>query len=294
MEQIYSKYLVNTKEMMQKAYKNKYAIGHFNINNLEWTKSLLEVANDSNTPIILAVTASAAKYMGGFKVVSAMVNALLEEIKPKIAIALHLDHGASVELAKLAINCGFSSVMYDGSNIPFEENLKNTRAIIEYAKKFNVSVEAEIGSIGGTEDNVVGFGELADPLQAKQIKELGITMLAAGIGNIHGVYPKNWKGLNFERLESISKISQLPMVLHGGSGIPKEQVIKAISLGINKINVNTECQIAFNNGLKEYYKQKLDQKAKGYDPRKILGFAAKEIKKTFIELTSWMGSNNKG
>ncbi len=293
MSQLFSKRLVNPTEMLNKAKKGKYAIGHFNINNLEWTKSLLEAAQESKTPIILGATEGAIKYMGGFKTVVGMVNGLLEEWNITVPCALHLDHGGSVEVSKKAINSGFSSVMYDGSHLSFDENFKNTTEVVNYAKKFGVAVESEIGSIGGKEDNAIGAGELGSPEDAKKMKSLAISSLAAGIGNIHGVYPKNWKGLNFEVLESLSKASELPMVLHGGSGIPQEQVMKAIKLGINKVNVNTQCQIAFSDAVKKYYANKLDLKPKGFDVRKVLAVGEIAIKETFIELVTWMGSKGK-
>ncbi len=293
MPRVYHKKLVNAKEMLQKAKKGKYAIGHFNINNLEWTKALLEIAQHSKTPLIIGVSEGAIKYMGGYKTVVKMTNGLLEDLGITIPVALHLDHGQSVESAKRAIDAGFSSVMYDGSHVSFEENYKNTKIVVEYAKKHEVSVEAEIGSIGGVEDGVTGTGEIGDPNEAKKITELGITMLAAGIGNIHGVYPQNWKGLKFEAISKIEKASGLPMVLHGGSGIPKEQVIKAIKLGIAKINVNTECQIAFSKALRKYYESKNDKKDKGFDPRKVLSGSWQAIKEVFVELTTWFGSKGK-
>ncbi len=290
---IYSKKLVTSKAMLEKAKKNKYAVGHFNINNLEWTKSLLEIANETKTPIILGASEGAIRYMGGYKLVSAMVNALLEELKISVPVALHLDHGQSVAAAKKAIDSGFSSVMYDGSHTPFASNYKNTQEVLKYAKSFGVSVEAEIGSIGGNEDGVIGAGEIGDPEEAKKMSALGLTMLAAGIGNIHGVYPTNWKGLNFEALAAINNASKLPLVLHGGSGIPNAQITKAIKLGISKVNVNTECQIAFSSALRKYYEQNLDKKDKGFDPRSVLKGPANAIKDTFVTLSKLFGSYGK-
>ncbi len=293
MAKIYHKKLVNAKNMLDKAKKGHYAVGHFNINNLEWTKSLLEAAQETKTPLILGVSEGAIKYMGGYKTVALMVSGLLEDLNITVPVALHLDHGQSVESVKKAISVGFSSVMYDGSHLSFEENLKNTKTVVAYAKTYDVSVEAEIGSIGGVEDGVVGTGEIGDPEEAKKITSLGITMLAAGIGNIHGVYPKDWTGLKFDSIKAIEAAAKIPMVLHGGSGIPKEQVIEAIKLGISKINVNTECQIVFSNALKNYYAAKNDEKDKGFDPRKVLANSSKAIKDIFMELTSWFGSKGK-
>ncbi|WP_342252723.1 class II fructose-1,6-bisphosphate aldolase [Spiroplasma endosymbiont of Amphibalanus improvisus] len=293
MSKKYSNRLVNATEMVNNAKKKKYAVGHFNINNLEWTKALLEAAQSSKTPIIIGASEGAIKYMGGYKVVAQMTNALLEELDINVPVALHLDHGQSVESAKKAIDAGFSSVMFDGSHLGFEENMQKTNEVLEYAKLHEVSVEAEIGSIGGEEDGVIGDGELGDPEEAKQITDLGINILAAGIGNIHGQYPENWKGLSFDTLEKISKAANKPMVLHGGSGIPQEQVKKAIKLGISKINVNTECQLAFAEATKKYVQEGKVDINKGFDPRKLLQPGAQAIKDTFDELTNWFGCKGK-
>ncbi|WP_381415395.1 class II fructose-1,6-bisphosphate aldolase [Spiroplasma endosymbiont of Anurida maritima] len=291
----YHKQLVNAKEIIAKAYKGKYAVGHFNINNLEWAKALLEAGQASNTPLILGVSEGANKYMGGFKTVAGMINGLLEDLKITIPVVLHLDHGQSVESCKNAIDAGFSSVMFDGSHLSFEDNIVKTKEVVAYAKKHNVSVEAEIGSIGGEEDGVIGNGEFGDPKEAKEIVALGIDFLAAGIGNIHGQYPENWKSLNFDVLKNINTAANKGLVLHGGSGIPQDQVKKAITLGISKINVNTELQLAFASATRKYIEAKKDlpENGKGFDPRKLLnpGFVA--IKDTFNELTTWFGSKGK-
>ncbi|AGM26580.1 fructose-bisphosphate aldolase [Spiroplasma syrphidicola EA-1] len=295
MARIYHSRLVNASGIVDKAHKGKYAVGHFNINNLEWTKSLLEAAQASNTPIILGASEGAIKYMGGYKVVASLVNELLDALQITVPVALHLDHGQTVESCKKAIDAGFSSVMYDGSHHPFEENLSNTKEVLLYAKHYDVSVEAEIGTIGGEEDGVVGTGEIADPKEATIMVATGIDFLAAGIGNIHGPYPAGWKGLNFEALEQIQAAAKLGMVLHGGSGIPKEQVIHAISLGISKINVNTELQIAFAQATRKYIEagKDLPENGKGFDPRKLLKPGCDAIKDTFNELTEWFGSKGK-
>ncbi|WP_338969711.1 class II fructose-1,6-bisphosphate aldolase [Spiroplasma endosymbiont of Labia minor] len=295
MPKIYHERLVNAKEMVKKAHAGKYAIGHFNINNLEWTKSILEAAQASNTPTIIATSEGAVKYMGGVKTIVGMVNGLLEELNITIPVSLHLDHGQSVEMAKKCIEAGYSSIMFDGSHLPYEENKQKTKEVVEFAKQYEVSVEAEIGSIGGEEDGVVGQGELGDPTEAQEFSTLGIDMLAAGIGNIHGKYPEWWTSLSFETLEKLQTASKMPMVLHGGSGIPQNQVEKAISLGISKINVNTELQLAFRDATRKYIEEKkdLDDKTKGFDPRKLLKPGADAIKATFLELTGWFGSQGK-
>ena len=287
--QFYSSKLVSAAKMLQDAQKGRYAVGHFNINNLEWAKSLIEVAELTRTPIILGVSEGAIKYMGGYNTVVNLVNGLLEDLNVSIPVALHLDHGQSKASVMKAIKTGFSSVMFDGSHLPFGENLAITKEVVNYAHNHKVSVEAEIGSIGGEEDGVVADGELANPAEAKLITGLGIDVLAAGFGNIHGKYPANWKGLSFETLEIIKSTSPLPLVLHGGSGIPHEQVEKAISLGICKINVNTECQLAFAQAVKNYFATEQDLKDKGYDPRKILKPGSEAIKATFVELTKLFG-----
>ncbi|ELL44685.1 class II fructose-1,6-bisphosphate aldolase [Spiroplasma melliferum] len=295
MGQKYHARLVNASELIKKAHQNKYAVGHFNINNLEWTKALLEAAQATKTPIILGASEGAIKYMGGYNLVVAMVNALLDSLDITVPVALHLDHGQSVESCKMAIDAGFSSVMYDGSHHPFAENLKNTKEVVAYAKTNAVSVEAEIGTIGGEEDGVVGAGEIGDPKEAAEMVATGIDFLAAGIGNIHGPYPTGWPGLNFQALEDIQAAAKIGMVLHGGSGIPQEQVKKAISLGISKINVNTELQIAFAVATRKYIEEGKDkpENGKGFDPRKLLKPGYEAIKTTFDELTSWFGCKGK-
>lgn len=295
MGQKYHARLVNASELIKKAHQNKYAVGHFNINNLEWTKALLEAAQATKTPIILGASEGAIKYMGGYNLAVAMVNALLDSLDITVPVALHLDHGQSVESCKMAIDAGFSSVMYDGSHHPFAENLKNTKEVVAYAKTNAVSVEAEIGTIGGEEDGVVGAGEIGDPKEAAEMVATGIDFLAAGIGNIHGPYPTGWPGLNFQALEDIQAAAKIGMVLHGGSGIPQEQVKKAISLGISKINVNTELQIAFAVATRKYIEEGKDkpENGKGFDPRKLLKPGYEAIKTTFDELTSWFGCKGK-
>ncbi|ASP28739.1 fructose-bisphosphate aldolase [Spiroplasma corruscae] len=295
MSKFYSSKLVNATKMVKDAHENKYAIGHFNINNLEWTKSLLEAAQESKTPIIIATSEGAIKYMGGLKTIVGMVNGLLEELNITVPVALHLDHGQSVEMAKKCIEAGYSSVMFDGSHLPYEENVAKVKELMEFANAHEVSVEAEIGSIGGEEDGVVGEGELGDPLQAAEMSKFGISMLAAGIGNIHGKYPEWWKSLSFETLEALQSACKLPMVLHGGSGIPQDQVEKAIKLGISKINVNTELQLSFRDATRKYILEgkDLDDNKKGFDPRKLLAPGANAIKETFMELTKWFGCQGK-
>ncbi|WP_338983440.1 class II fructose-1,6-bisphosphate aldolase [Spiroplasma endosymbiont of Othius punctulatus] len=295
MSKVYHKKLVSAKAMLDAAHKGKYAVGHFNINNLEWTKAILEAAQTSKTPVILGTSEGAVKYMGGVKVVVGMVNGLLDELNITVPVALHLDHGQTVEMAKKCIEAGYSSVMFDGSHLPYEENIAKTKELIAFAKKYEVSIEAEIGSIGGEEDGVVGQGELGDPKQASEMTSLGITMLAAGIGNIHGQYPEWWKSLSFETLETLQEASKIPMVLHGGSGIPTDQVKKAISLGISKINVNTELQLSFRDATRAYIESRkdLDDEAKGFDPRKLLAPGFKAIQNTFNELTEIFGCKGK-
>ena len=244
--------LVSAKEMLTKAKEGKYAVGQFNINNLEWTKAILQTAQENNSPVILGVSEGAGKYMGGWDAVVGMVNGLLKDMKITVPVALHIDHG-TYEGAKAVIEAGFSSVMFDGSHYPIEENIEKTKEIIALANEKGISVEAEVGAIGGEEDGVVGGGEVADPDECKMIADLGVTMLAAGIGNIHGKYPDNWKGLNFEVLAKIQeKTPGMPLVLHGGTGIPADMIQKAISLGVSKINVNTECQLAFAEATRKY------------------------------------------
>lgn len=285
--------LVSAKEMLEKAVKGHYAIGAFNINNLEWTKAILLAAEEAKSPVILGVSEGANKYMTGFKVVAEMVKAMEETLGITVPVALHLDHG-SYEGAKACIEAGYTSVMFDGSHFPIEENLEKTKEIVEYAHSKGVSVEAEVGTIGGEEDGIVGSGEIADPAECKQLADLGIDFLAAGIGNIHGLYPENWKGLDFEALDSIKKeIGDLPLVLHGGTGIPEDMIKKAIKLGVAKINVNTECQIAFAEATREYIEAGKDREDKGFDPRKLLAPGTEAIKKVVLEKMEMFGSVNK-
>lgn len=268
--------LVNAKEMLDKAYENGYGIGQFNINNLEWTKAILEACEEKKSAVILGVSEGAAKYMGGFNVVSKMVEGLDKDLNITVPVALHLDHG-SYEGAKKALDAGFTSIMFDGSSLPIDENIEKTKEIVELCHSENVSVEAEVGGIGGEEDGVVSAGELADPEECKKVASLGIDFLAAGIGNIHGVYPEDWQGLNFKRLEEIKEAAgKIPLVLHGGTGIPEEQVKKAIERGVSKININTECQIVFTEATRKYFEEGKDKVGKGFDPRKVLkpGFEA--------------------
>ena len=268
--------LVNAKEMLDKAYENGYGIGQFNINNLEWTKAILEACEEKKSAVILGVSEGAAKYMGGFNVVSKMVEGLDKDLNITVPVALHLDHG-SYEGAKKALDAGFTSIMFDGSSLPIDENIEKTKEIVELCHSKNVSVEAEVGGIGGEEDGVVSAGELADPEECKKVASLGIDFLAAGIGNIHGVYPEDWQGLNFKRLEEIKEAARkIPLVLHGGTGIPEEQVKKAIERGVSKININTECQIVFTEATRKYFEEGKDKVGKGFDPRKVLkpGFEA--------------------
>ena len=285
--------LVNAKEMLNKAREGKYAVGQFNINNLEWTKAILLTAQENNSPVILGVSEGAAKYMCGFKTIVGMVNGMLEELKITVPVALHLDHG-SYQGAIDAMDAGFSSVMFDGSHYSIEENIVKTKEIINLAAAKNVSVEAEVGSIGGEEDGVVGAGEIADPAECKQIAELGVTMLAAGIGNIHGKYPANWAGLNFEALANIKAATgDMPLVLHGGTGIPSDMIAEAISLGVSKINVNTECQLSFAEATRKYIEAGKDLEGKGFDPRKLLHPGFEAIKATVKEKMELFGSVNR-
>ena len=285
--------LVSAKEMLNKAREGKYAVGQFNINNLEWTKAILLTAQENNSPVILGVSEGAAKYMCGFKTIVGMVNGMLEELKITVPVALHLDHG-SYQGAIDAMDAGFSSVMFDGSHYSIEENIVKTKEIINLAAAKNVSVEAEVGSIGGEEDGVVGAGEIADPAECKQIAELGVTMLAAGIGNIHGKYPANWAGLNFEALANIKAATgDMPLVLHGGTGIPSDMIAEAISLGVSKINVNTECQLSFAEATRKYIEAGKDLEGKGFDPRKLLNPGFEAIKATVKEKMELFGSVNK-
>ena len=285
--------LVSAQEMLQKAKAGKYAVGQFNINNLEWTKAVLAAAQEMNSPVILGVSEGAGKYMTGFKTVVGMVNGMLEEMKITVPVALHLDHGTYEGCLK-CVEAGFSSIMFDGSHYPIEENIAKTTELVKICEEKGLSLEAEVGSIGGEEDGVVGAGEVADPKECKSIADLGVTMLAAGIGNIHGKYPANWKGLSFETLEEISKLTgDMPLVLHGGTGIPEDMIKKAISLGVAKINVNTECQLSFAQATREYIEAGKDQQGKGFDPRKLLAPGAEAIKQTVKEKMELFGSVNK-
>lgn len=285
--------LVNVKEMMNKAVEGHYAVGHFNINNLEWTKSVLLAAQETQTPVILGVSEGAGKYMTGFKVVADMVKAMIETLNITVPVALHLDHG-SYEGAKAALAAGFSSVMFDGSHYGIEENIEKTKEIIALANSLGCTVEAEVGAIGGEEDGVVGNGEVADPEECARIASLGVDMLAAGIGNIHGKYPANWRGLDFDTLAAIkAKVGAMPLVLHGGTGIPAEMIQKAISLGVCKINVNTECQLAFQDATRKYIEAGKDLEGKGFDPRKLLAPGAAAIKEVVKEKMALFGSLGK-
>ncbi len=285
--------LVNAKEMLTKAKAGHYAVGQFNINNLEWTKSILLTAQELNSPVILGVSEGAGKYMCGYKTVVGMVNGMLEELNITVPIALHLDHG-SYEGAKKCIEAGFSSIMFDGSHYPIEENIEKTKELVATCNKLGLSLEAEVGAIGGEEDGVVGMGECADPKECKMVADLGVTMLAAGIGNIHGKYPANWKGLSFETLDAIQQLTgEMPLVLHGGTGIPADMIKKAISLGVSKINVNTECQLAFAAATRKYIEEGKDLEGKGFDPRKLLAPGAEAIKATVKEKMELFGSVNK-
>lgn len=285
--------LVSAKEMLEKARAGHYAVGQFNINNLEWTKAILLAAQENNSPVILGVSEGAGKYMTGYKTVVGMVNGMMEELNITVPVALHLDHGGYEGCMK-CIEAGFSSIMYDGSHSPIEENVANTKELVKICAEKGMSLEAEVGSIGGEEDGVVGMGECADPQECKRIADLGVTMLAAGIGNIHGKYPANWKGLSFETLEAIKALTgDMPLVLHGGTGIPEEMIKKAIDLGVAKINVNTECQLSFAAATREYIEAGKDQQGKGYDPRKLLAPGTEAIKATVVEKMQLFGSINK-
>jgi len=285
--------LVSAKEMLQKAKAGHYAVGQFNINNLEWTKAILLTAEECKSPVILGVSEGAGKYMTGYKTVVGMVNGMLEELNITVPVALHLDHG-SYEGAKKCIEAGFSSIMFDGSHLPFEENVEKTKELVAICNEKGMSIEAEVGSIGGEEDGVVGMGECADPQECKAIADLGVTMLAAGIGNIHGKYPENWAGLQFDVLDDIQKLTgEMPLVLHGGTGIPEDMIKKAISLGVSKINVNTECQISFAEATRKYIEAGKDLEGKGFDPRKLLAPGAEAIKATVKEKMEIFGSIGK-
>ncbi len=284
--------LVSAKDMLDKAYRNNYAIGQFNINNLEWTKAILLAAEETKSPVILGVSEGAAKYMCGFKVVTEMVKAMVESLKITVPVALHLDHG-TYEGALKAIEAGFSSIMFDGSHYSIEENLKLTKEMVERTRNLGLSLEAEVGAIGGEEDGVVGSGEVADPNECKMIADLGVDFLAAGIGNIHGKYPENWPGLNFDVLNQVNIVTgDTPLVLHGGTGIPEDMIKKAISMGVSKINVNTECQLVFAEATRKYIEEGKDLVGKGFDPRKILAPGTEAIKKVVKEKMALFGSVN--
>ena len=285
--------LVSAKEMLNKALEGKYAVGQFNINNLEWTKAILLTAQECNSPVILGVSEGAGKYMCGYKTVVGMVKGMIEELNITVPVALHLDHG-TFEGAKACINAGFSSIMFDGSHYPIAENIEKTTALVNTCDILGISLEAEVGSIGGEEDGVIGMGECADPNECKAIADLGVTMLAAGIGNIHGKYPANWPGLSFETLAAVKeKVGNMPLVLHGGTGIPADMIKKAISLGVSKINVNTECQLAFQEATRKYIEEGKDLQGKGFDPRKLLAPGFEAIKATVKAKMELCGSINK-
>ena len=285
--------LVSAKEMLIKAKQGHYAVGQFNINNLEWTKAVLLTAEELRSPVILGVSEGAGKYMCGYKTVVGMVNGMLEELNITVPVALHLDH-VSYEGAKACIEAGFSSIMFDGSHYPIEENVAKTKELVEITGKLGLSLEAEVGSIGGEEDGVIGAGECADPAECKMIADLGVTMLAAGIGNIHGKYPANWAGLSFDTLDAIQQLTgEMPLVLHGGTGIPADMIKKAIDLGVSKINVNTECQLAFADATRKYIEAGKDLEGKGFDPRKLLAPGYEAIKATVKEKMELFGSVGK-
>ena len=285
--------LVSAKEMLQKAKAGKYAVGQFNINNLEWTKAILLTAQEMNSPVILGVSEGAGKYMCGYKTIVGMVNGMIDELGITVPVALHLDHG-SYEACYKCIDAGFSSVMFDGSHYPIDENVAKTTELVKVCNDKGLSIEAEVGSIGGEEDGVIGAGECANPDECKMIADLGVTMLAAGIGNIHGKYPENWKGLSFETLDAVQqKTGDMPLVLHGGTGIPEDMIKKAISLGVAKINVNTECQLAFAAATRGYVEAGKDLSGKGFDPRKLLAPGFEAIKATVKEKMELFGSVNK-
>ncbi len=285
--------LVSAKEMLTKAKAGKYAVGQFNINNLEWTKAILLTAEELKSPVILGVSEGAGKYMCGYTTVVGMVKGMIDELGITVPVALHLDHG-SYEGAKKCIEAGFSSVMFDGSHYPIEENIAKTKELVAICNEKGLSLEAEVGAIGGEEDGVIGGGEVADPKECKMIADLGVTMLAAGIGNIHGKYPENWAGLSFDTLDAIQQLTgEMPLVLHGGTGIPADMIKKAISLGVSKINVNTECQLAFAAATREYIEAGKDLQGKGFDPRKLLAPGFEAIKTTVKEKMELFGSVGK-
>ncbi len=285
--------LVSATEMLNKAVAGKYAVGQFNINNLEWTKAILQTAQENNSPVILGVSEGAGKYMTGFKTVAAMVSAMIDDLGITVPVALHLDHGTYEGCFK-CIDAGFSSVMFDGSHYPIEENVAKTTELVKICHEKGISIEAEVGSIGGEEDGVIGAGEIADPNECKAIADLGVDFLAAGIGNIHGKYPANWKGLDFDALAATKAlIGDLPLVLHGGTGIPADMIKKAISLGVAKINVNTECQLYFQEATRKYIEEGKDLVGKGFDPRKLLAPGFEAIKTIVKEKMELFGSVNK-
>ena len=285
--------LVSAKEMLQKAKAGHYAVGQFNINNLEWTKAILLTAEELKSPVILGVSEGAGKYMCGYKTIVGMVNGMLEELNITVPVALHLDHG-SYEGAKACIEAGFSSIMFDGSSLTFDENVEKTKELVATCNELGMSIEAEVGSIGGEEDGVVGMGECADPQECKAIADLGVSMLAAGIGNIHGKYPENWAGLQFDVLDDIQKLTgDMPLVLHGGTGIPDDMIQKAINLGVSKINVNTDCQLVFAEATRKYIEEGKDLQGKGFDPRKLLAPGTEAIKAKVKERMEVFGSIGK-
>ena len=285
--------LVSAKEMLEKAKAGHYAVGQFNINNLEWTKSVLLTAEELQSPVILGVSEGAGKYMTGFGTVAAMVKAMHDELGITVPVALHLDHG-TYEGCYKCIKAGFTSIMFDGSHYPIDENVEKTKELVQVAHAMGMSIEAEVGSIGGEEDGVVGMGECADPDECKRVADLGVDMLAAGIGNIHGKYPANWKGLSFETLDAIQqKTGVMPLVLHGGTGIPADMIKKAIFLGVAKIDVNTECQLSFADATRKYIEAGKDLEGKGFDPRKLLAPGAEAIKATVKEKMELFGSVGK-
>lgn len=281
--------LVHGTEIVAAAQKGHYAIGAFNTNNLEWSKAILAGAQAKNTPIIIQSSMGAAKYMGGYELIQHQVQDLIKSMHITVPIILHLDHG-NYDAAKAAIAAGYTSVMFDGHDLDFQENLEKTKEIVALAHENGISVEAEVGSIGGEEDGIVGEGELADVEEAKTLAATGIDFLAAGIGNIHGIYPANWTGLHFDRLQELKDAVPVPLVLHGGSGIPKDQIIKAISLGVAKVNVNTENQVAFTEATRQYIEAGKDHDSKGFDPRKILAPGTAAIQKTVEERIEWFGT----
>ena len=285
--------LVSAAKMLKDAKAGKYAVGQFNINNLEWTKAILLTAEELKSPVILGVSEGAGKYMCGYKTIVGMVNGMLEELNITVPVALHLDHG-SYEGAKACIEAGFSSIMFDGSSLPFDENVEKTKELVATCNELGMSIEAEVGSIGGEEDGVVGMGECADPQECKAIADLGVSMLAAGIGNIHGKYPENWAGLQFDVLDDIQKLTgDMPLVLHGGTGIPDDMIQKAINLGVSKINVNTDCQLVFAEATRKYIEEGKDLQGKGFDPRKLLAPGTEAIKAKVKERMEVFGSIGK-